>query len=260
MTKTLLDYLPLWALVFATVALVLASIEAGVLTALRRRGAGTKESAGPIGSAVGGTLGLLAFILAFTFQLAASRFEERRQLLLTEVNALGTCYLRAQMMAEPQGAEVRSRLREYVHLRTTVLPDLAALNDTLARSETLQDEMWQQAVVVAKADPNSEVNSLFVASLNEVIDLHTKRVTVLNFRIPTIVWLSLYVVSMLSMFGVGYQFGVAGGRDLAISLLLGLAFSIILGLIADLDRTSEGYLRVNQQPMLELDEKLQRSP
>ena len=116
----------------------------------------------------------------------------------------------------------------------------------IARSETLHDELWSLALLVAQKDSSSEMHALFVDSLNAVIDFHTKRVVVGQYHIPDPVWLALYFVSMLSMAGVGCQFGLAGSRDTAIRLFLALAFSIVIGLISDLDRVYEGTLQVSQ--------------
>jgi hypothetical protein len=259
LTKSWLEYLPLWALVPLTVLLVLAAIESGFRLAVSRKRSSDSGNDAPIGSVIGGTLGLLAFLLAFTFEMAASRFETRRELLLDEVNAIGTCYLRAALVPDPERVEIRQRLREYVHLRAEALKQPQTLPQVIARSESLQNELWSQAILVAKKDSSSEMHALFVDSLNEVFDFHTKRVVVSQYHIPDIIWLALYVVSMLSMAGVGYQFGKAGSRDIAISLFLALAFSIVIGLIADLDRVTQGALQVSQQPMIELDRKLGRS-
>jgi hypothetical protein len=259
MTKFALDAFPLWLLLILTVGVVLASIEAGYRLALRMQKDGAREGGAPIGSVIGGTLGLLGFILAFTFQLAATKFEERRSLVLDEVNALGTCYLRTDFVEDPAKTEIRKFLREYVHVRAGVLEHAESLPEILARSEAIQDELWRRTVAVDKGNADSELFALFVQSLNEVIDDHTKRVTIVQHRIPTIVWLALYAVCVLSMAGVGYHFGRAGSRDLWLSILLATAFSIIFGLIADLDRTTEGYLQVSQRPMIELDAKLQKS-
>jgi hypothetical protein len=258
--KTWLDSLPLWGLVALTVLLVLAAIEAGYRLAVFRRRSVEQSADAPIGSVMGGILGLLAFLLAFTFGMAASRFEARRELLLDEVNAIGTCYLRAGLVPAPERVEIRRLLREYVHLRAEVLKQPQTLPQVLARSDVLQDELWSLAVLVAQRDGSSEMSALFVDSLNLVIDFHTKRVVVGQYHIPGSIWLALYIVSMLAMAGVGYQFGRAGPRDVAISLLLALAFSIVIGLISDLDRYDAGTLRVSQQPMLDLDQKLNASP
>jgi hypothetical protein len=256
LTKTWIDSIPLWLLIAGTVLLVQLAIEGGYRLAIFQKRQADKTADAPLGSVIGGTLGLLAFLLAFTFGMAASRFETRRELLLDEVNAIGTCYLRAALVPDPERSEIRQRLREYVHLRADALKQPQKLPQVIARSEALQDELWSQAVLVAQKNSSSEMNALFVASLNDVIDFHTKRVVVGQYRIPTIIWLSLYVVSILSLAGVGYQFGRAGSRDFAISLLLAVAFSIVIGLIADLDRVYDGSLQVSQQPMIELDRKL----
>ena len=260
LTKTWLDYLPLWALLPATVLLVLAAVEAGYRVAIFRKRRSDNAIDAPISSVIGGTLGLLAFLLAFTFGMAGTRFEKRKELLLDEVNAIGTCYLRAGMVPDSERLETRRRLREYVHLRAELARNLDALPQALVRMETLLDELWLQALAVAKNDGHSEMYALFVDSLNEVIDFHTKRLTVSQYRIPDAIWLALYVVSLLAMAGVGYQFGLAGTRDAAISLFLALAFSIVICLIADLERGYEGTLQVSQQPMIELDRQLATAP
>ena len=257
LTKTWLDYIPLWALFAATVLLVLAAIEGGYRLAICRKPQSDKGIDAPIGSVIGGTLGLLAFLLAFTFGMAATRFDTRRELLLNEVNAIGTCYLRAGLVPDYERVETRKLLREYVHLRAEAVKQPQSLPQVLARSEALHDELWSQALLVAKKDSNSEMHALFVDSLNEVIDFHTKRVVVAQYHIPDVIWLALYGVSMLSMTGVGYQFGRAGSRDVLLSFCLALAFSIVIALIADLDRVEEGTLQVSQQPMIELDRKLE---
>ena len=257
--KTWLDYFPLWALLPLTVLLVLAAVEGGFRFAVFRRRQSDKAIDAPISSVIGGTLGLLAFLLAFTFGMAGSRYDKRRELLLDEVNAIGTCYLRAGMVPESERIETRLRLREYVHLRAEIVNSRETMPQALARMETLQDELWSQALLVAQNDSSSEMHALFVDSLNAMIDFHTKRVVVSRYRIPDAIWVALYVVSMLSMAGVGYQFGLAGTRDVAISLFLALAFSIVICLIADLERGYEGTLKVSQQPMIELDRKLKAS-
>src|SRR6185295_8524613 len=139
---------------------------------------------------------------------------------------------------------------EYVHLRAEFARKQDTVLQSLARMDVLLDELWSQAILVAKNDSSSEMYALFVDSLNAVIDFHTKRVVVSQYRIPDAIWLALYVISMLSMAGVGYQFGIAGTRDMVISLFLALSFSIVISLIADLERGYEGALQVSQQPML----------
>ena len=171
---TVLDLLPLWGLFLTILALVLAAIEGGYrLGSYRHRQAGHEKEA-PVGAMVGATLGLLAFMLAFTFGMAASRFDTRKQLVLDEANAIGTTYLRAAMLQERRD-EIRALLRSYVDARLeAVRPGRVA--EGILRSEELQGQMWSAATAVGLQHPDSIVVGLFVESLNEVIDLHAKRV------------------------------------------------------------------------------------
>ena len=102
-----IDALPLWGLFIAILLVVLVSVECGYRLGKYRHARHEQEKEAPVGTMVGATLGLLAFILAFTFGLAATRFDTRRQVLLDEANAIGTTYLRAGMLPE-QGEQVRS--------------------------------------------------------------------------------------------------------------------------------------------------------
>src|SRR5262245_43442707 len=111
-----LDALPLWGLFVAILVVVLLSVECGYRLGKDRRSRHEQEKEAPLGTIVGATLGLLAFILAFTFGLAANRFDTRRQVLLNEANAIGTTYLRAGMRPE-SGEQIRGLLRDYVRAR-----------------------------------------------------------------------------------------------------------------------------------------------
>src|SRR5262249_1356059 len=111
-----LDALPLWGLFVLILVVVLLSVECGYRLGKYRRSRQEQENEAPVGTMVGATVGFIAFILAFTFGLAASRFDTRRQVLLDEANAIGTTYLRAGMLPE-QGEQIRELLREYVDAR-----------------------------------------------------------------------------------------------------------------------------------------------
>ncbi len=112
-----LDVIPLWGIILITVAVILLSIECGFrLGQFRRRGSELEDKP-PVGEMVAATLALLAFMLAFTFGMAASRFEVRRGLVIDEANAIGTTYLRAGLLPEPYREEVRKLLRECVSVR-----------------------------------------------------------------------------------------------------------------------------------------------
>ncbi|OHB45749.1 MAG: hypothetical protein A2178_01005 [Planctomycetes bacterium GWC2_49_10] len=259
-----LDQIPLWGVFGLTAFAVFVAICIGTFLGLRRRRKPDYEGEASLGTIISATLGLVAFMLAFTFGITAERFQARRQLLLNEVNAIGTTYLRAGLLLEPHQSQVCKLLREYVDVRvnlarTSPHKQQSMLKDVIARSETLQDQMWSHAVLLARADRSSEIDALFINSLNEMIDLQTSRLTVLSYRIPPAIWYSLYFITILSMVTVGYQVGLSGKSVLKLGVVLALTFSAVVFLISDLDRAGEGSLRVSQQPMFELQKKMQLS-
>jgi hypothetical protein len=249
------DTFPLWVIYLATAAIVLLAVEVGRRLGNARRRRAENEGGAPVGAAVGATLALLAFLLAFTFGMAASRFDLRKGLVLQEANAIGTTYLRADMMPEPQRSEIRNLLREYAALRVSSA-DATKLVAAIARSGVIQDRLWADAVVLGRQSPNSIVVGLFVQTLNEMIDLDETRVTAGRNRIPDSIWYALYLVTILTMAAMGYQFGLTGTHSWIVTILLVLVFASVILLIADLDRPQSGFLRVSQQPMIDLINKI----
>ena len=248
----LLDPFPLWTILPITVGLALLSVELGYRFARNRQLHEQDEKESPVGGMVGATLGLLAFMLAFTFGLAGSRFEDRRQIVLSEANAIGTTYLRTAMLPEPMRTEARNLLREYVDIRLEGVQHPGKLEEVIARSEELQNRLWSQAVAATEKD-RSPITGLFVQSLNEVIDLHASRVMAgLRSRVPAAIWIVLYLLAFLSMMILGYHAGLANSRRSIGVIALILGFSLVLVLIADLDRPGQGMLRVSQQAMIDL--------
>src|SRR5215471_8694035 len=158
-----IDVLPLWALFIVILLVVLLSVEFGYRLGKYRRSRREEEKEAPLGTLVGATLGLLAFILAFTFGLAAQRFDTRRQVLLDEANAIGTTYLRAGMLPERE-QEVRHLLRDYVSTRLEGVQP-GKLAEGIRRSEHIQQQVWTEAEIVGQKNPNSIVVGLFVQSL-----------------------------------------------------------------------------------------------
>jgi hypothetical protein len=246
-----IDALPLWGLFIAILVVVLLSVECGYRLGKFRRKRHEQEKEAPIGTMVGATLGLLAFILAFTFGLAAARFDTRRQVLLDEANAIGTTYLRAGMLPE-QSEQIRALLRDYVGVRLDAVRS-SDVAEGIRRSEKIQRQLWAGAETVGRKNPNSIVVGLFVQSLNELIDLHAKRVQAgVRSRIPGAIWVGLFAVAALSLAAMGYHAGLTGTlRSLAV-VAVAVAFSVVIELVADLDRPREGVLRVSQQALLDV--------
>jgi hypothetical protein len=139
----------------------------------------------------------------------------------------------------PRGLKHNTLLRDYVDVRLEGVESGIAV-PALARSEELQGRLWGQAVLAAEKNP-TPITSLFVQSVNEVINLHAKRLTMgMRNRIPTPIWWALYFTAILAMVGVGYYEGLTSATRSLETLVLVVTFSGILGLLADLDRPQEG--------------------
>jgi hypothetical protein len=255
-----LDDVPLTVFFVATVAAVLASIETGFRIGQYRRQRFEDEKEGPIGAIVAATLGLLAFVLAFTFGLAASRFDARRTVVVDEANAIGTTYLRAGLLPDERAKRIRPLLREYVATRLSA-PQTGELQQAVQRSDELHRALWAEAESVGKEYPNSIVVGLFIEALNETIDIHaTRLLAVSQGRIPAPLWTALAIVTVLTMSGVGYFCGLSRSRRTPAILVLVVCFSAILVLVADLDRPREGLIQVSQQAMLDLQTMMDTTP
>jgi hypothetical protein len=242
----------------ATIGLALA-IEGGFRLGTWRRKQTTSERDSPVGAVVAATLGLVGFILAMTFGFAVSRFEGRQAAFLGELNAIGTTYLRADFLPEPQQERSKLALREYVDVRVKAV-ELRSITRGIALSEELHSKLWSILTSLGPSDLNSISVTLYTQSLNELIDLHEQRIMAgMHQRIPQILWLVLFIISLLGMAEIGYQTALAGSTRTPVSLGLVIAFALLLYLIADLDRPLEGSLRMSQAAMRELREKLETS-
>jgi len=240
--------LPIWGIFIATLLFVLLSVESGYQWARYKRRSEVEKEA-PIGAMVGATLGLLAFILAFTFGMAADSFHNRKEALLDEANAIRTTYLLADVIPEPHRTEVRRILREYAEER---LQWVGVEKIQGGRSaDALLNQLWAQAAVVGAQNPGGV--DVFLSSVNKVIELCQERVMVRErSRIPGAFWAVLYLITIFAHAAMGYHGGVAGTNRSPVTVLVAIAFAAVIMLILDLDRPGQGWINVSQQAMIDL--------
>jgi hypothetical protein len=208
----------------------------------------------------GALMGLLALLLGFSFALSESRFETRRHLVLAESNAIGTAYLRSQMLAEPYRTEVAKLLREYVDARLEFFQagiDEARVKGAIAETESVQRQLWLQALTVAEKDPRPVPTGLFIAPLNDVIDLHAERDAARQNRVPEIVLWLLLIGAIGSMGLAGYGGGVGNRRNLAHTITVSLIIGLVILVTVDLDRPTGGLIKISQQSMIALRQSLE---
>ena len=252
-----LDVVPLWGVFVGTLIGIFVAVEVGYQLGQWRNRRSTHEKEAPVGGMVAAELGLLAFLLAITFSIAASRFDTRRQVLLDEANAIGTCYLRADMLPTENGKPVRAYLREYVDVRLAGAREPDSLAGAIARSEQLHTLLWAQAAAAAAEDPRSVQTGLFVESLNDVIDLHATRVqAAVRTRLPPTIWFVLFGVAALSFLAMGYHHGLSSAGRTPAVVALALGFAVVIWMTVDLDRPHQGTLRVSQQTLIDLQKSM----
>jgi len=252
------DGLPVLGILLITVAVVLTAIEAGYRLGRWRVSAdkGPVESEAQLSAMTGAHLALLAFIMAFSFSMAAGHYQDRRELIIADANAISTAYERAALIQSPHSSAIRDALYEYVSERAavTTIRDGEAL---IKRSEELHSAMWDSMrALLAEQSPNI-LHSLLIQSLNQVSDVHDKRIAAgLKKRVPRILWFILAALLTLAMLGIGYFSGAKGSRNRVASTTLAVSFSLVLLMIADLDRPTGGTVRSDQTPLVDLRDRL----
>jgi hypothetical protein len=244
---------PLWLLFGITIVVLLLAVEGGFWLGRYRQRHKKGEQGAHVLALATATMGLLALVLAFTFNLAANRFEARKQIDVDEADAIRTTYLRAGLLpGDRRGAKVRQLLREYVDHRLEAAR-LGKIAEALGRSEELHRELWKEAEAAGRDQPQSTVVGLFLEALNRTIELHGKRVKVgLRSGIPGALWAALFVVAILNLTAFGYHAGLVETRRSPAVATLVLSLSIVLILTADLDRPLEGAVNVSHQAMIDL--------
>jgi hypothetical protein len=243
----LLDY-PLGVIFAVSVATLLAASEIGHRIGLRNSGEAN------VSTLEASVLGLLALMLSFTFAMALTRFDERRDGVLIEATAIGTATLRAGLLPAPHGAESVKLFRDYVQVRLDLakrVPTPAEFNAAIVRTNEIQTALWREAKAAMAIDNSMVPTGLYIQALNETFDNQEKRLTAFRTRVPAIVILALYGVAIMAMCFAGYAAGLERRRWRLPVYAIALLVATVILLIQDLDRPSGGFVAVSQQPMID---------
>jgi cytochrome bd-type quinol oxidase subunit 2 len=187
---------------------------------------------------------LLSLLLGFTLAMVLPRFDERRQVMVQEANSIGTTYLRAFLLPEPERSRTSTLMKEYADTRLAYakVPIFSSEFQAAAvRTGQLQRQLWEQALQASKDSPNLNF-SLFTNSLNDTIDMSEKRLSSRENRIPLAVWLMLLLISFMTSFATGYS---AKRRVWLAMIATPLMVAIVMGLSADMDNSRAGFIRTD---------------
>ena len=242
--------------------LLVASIEIGYRIGRTRASTcadSVKEHIRAIESAV---LGLLALLLAFTFSLALQRFDSRSEAVVDEANAVGTAFLRAELLPPPFREEAKLAISSYLDIRVgeaqVFLSDQADRQVANEAAGAAQVTIWGIGMRASAADNASRSTLLFVQAVNELIDSFGRRNAALDRHVPELVTLLLFATFLLAGAVMGYAAGVAAHRpSLAAYVLVGLMIVLVF-VVLDLDRPRRGVIQVSHTSLTDLQATMHR--
>jgi hypothetical protein len=242
-----------WQLALLILAVIGAATLAGHLIgrSLRKHSGTLRE---PFGVLQGALLGVVGLVLAFGLTLAVGRYQDRRAATVAEANAIGTTYLRAQLIAEPARTLSLDTLRRYATLAVSVadeVPNSSGMRRTTRAEGLLQRQLWRFAGQAMAHAPIASAPRLYVDSLNSTIDQQAVRLSSLNNRVPSAV-LTLEVVGAAVALGLLAMHISILGRGLAPMLVAAALMTLLLLITFDLDRPTRGLIRVPSTPLVDV--------
>jgi hypothetical protein len=223
----------------------------------RRRQARDDEGArAGLGAVEGAVFALLGLLIAFTFSGAASRFDSRRQLIVEEANAIGTAWLRLDLLPPAAQPELRELFRQYLDLRLAIyqkLPDLEAALAELDKANALQGTIWSRAVAACQQSP-APVVAQVVPALNQMFDIATTRTAAARIHPPTIIFVLLGVLALMSSLLAGHAMAGAKSRSWIHMVGFALIMAATSYVILDLEFPRLGMIRIDafDQTLVEL--------
>jgi hypothetical protein len=228
---------------------MLAALELGFRFGRRSVKHHDAPASGQVGAIQGALLGLLGLLLGFSFAAAGARFLERQDLITSEANAIGTLYLRADLLAEPHRTALRSAVKDYtmdrLEISTRLRSGLAA--EDVQRIELHHRRIWSAARDGTAASPT--LGLLVIPAVNDVLDLHTTRVASGAKHLPMVVMALLATCSLLSIGVIGFGVGLGRSRRLPLTTPLAIVIAVALWVTVDLDHPRAGLLRLSDAPL-----------
>ena len=244
-------YISLFALGLFIAMLFL--LEIGRRMGIRRTAMDPEGARVPLTAIEGGIFALLGLLIAFSFSGAASRFDHRRHLCSEEANAIGTAYLRLDLLQGQARERLRADFRRYVETRLAAhrkIPDVEAAWQEFGRAMAIQREIWKQAVLACRDEGSQSATMLLLPALNQMIDITATRVTAIKTHPPLLIFAMLSVLALLSALVAGY--GMARSKKRfwmhAVGFAIIMAFTIYV--ILDLETPNLGLVRVDANRFL----------
>ena len=256
------DLIPLWLVLLGSVVFLVAFIEVGIKLGSNIKGKTVKAQTAQVRAIMGASLGLLAFMLAFSFSMAQRHFEVRTQSFMLEVNAISSAYRGADLLDNATRPVARNLLQQFVAIRMEMMQlrdssDMSKVFELVKDSDRLHDKLWSLAESAMEDSESSESTGIFSQSVLAMIIAQDARLQAVLFnRISPVIWFTLYVMALMSMIIMGYQAGLTGARSGIATWTLAITFSVVMALVMDLDRPNQSLFSMNQQLMVDLHNRM----
>ncbi len=199
-----------------------------------------------------GLLALVAFMLGFSFSQAQGRYDARRELVVTEANAIGTTWLRAAQLPPTARARFEHVLYSYTatRLQAYEMPsDPSHFHQLMAQSIGDQDQLWSIASQAVAQHPSNLGYSLLMQTLNNTIDVSVEQRTALTQYVPVAAVMLTFALILVAIFSLGLSFARAGARPAVFSIIYIAAIALVFEMVIDYDRPQTGLIRVSLAPL-----------
>lgn len=243
-------------LVAILLVLMLVCIYAGRKVGLKRIKA-LPENEGSTGTTISAMFGLLAFLLAFTFGMSASRYDTRRENIVDEANAIGTAILRADLYPDEERTAFRNDFHQYLEARIHYFeagPDIVEARKAKDEADTYGTQLWARATKLSQQPDRYVATMQMIPALNDMLDISTTRLMAELARVPDSIVSMLFVLSLASAFYLGYTSAAKGRLDWFVAIGFCVLTSVVVYITLDLDRPRRGLIQLtsSHQAMLEL--------
>lgn len=204
----------------------------------------------------GATLTLLALLIGFTLSMAVGRYDQRKNYEEEEANAIGTEYVRADLLDDTSAAALKTLLSRYVELRIEyyTIHDPQRLDSINRATSTLEDQLWNGVRGAAATRP-TPITALVVAGMNDVLNTQGYTQAAWINRIPVSAWTLMVIIAFFSNLMQGYGARAVSGRRVLL-FVLPISVSLSLALIADIDSPRGGLIRVAPQNLISLQQSM----
>lgn len=260
LTKLFLFWISEWYIALVVLLFMFAGFEAGFRMGIKSPAVRDEKRRNVVANFQVGLISLLGLMIAFTFAMAVSRFDDGRTLLAEETDALETAYYRCDLLPDSTRMKLHDVLREYIDIRLLFYQprlDESKVLDVNRQTRKIQNKLWSYAPEITKELPDY-LAAVVLESLNKLINASNKRYIAMENHVPEPIFFLLFLISVLTNVAVGYSCGIAADRHIFFTVLFSFCVCTILLVIMDLDRPRRGLILVSQESLIELKKEIKK--